>query len=115
MDSRPRRRRGSRTFSHASMVSWYWREGELAISHEMRWSADAGGGVAGRGDGGGAGVFGGEGGGRGEAWGVGGFVLVAEGFVEVAEGLVVGEEDVDLAAEANCGAGAGEETRQGRR
>ena len=58
-----------------------------------------------------AGVFGREGRGRGEAEDVGGFVLAAEGFVEVAEGLVVGEEDVDLAAEAEDGADAIDEAR----
>jgi hypothetical protein len=62
-----------------------------------------------------AGVLGGEGGGRGKAEDVGRFIFAAESFVEVAEGRVVGEEDVDLAWEADCGAGAVEESRKSGR
>src|SRR5437868_4869831 len=62
-----------------------------------------------------AGVLGCECGGRGEAEDVGRFIFAAEGFIEVAEGGVVGEEDVDLAWEADCSAGAVEEARKGGR
>jgi hypothetical protein len=62
-----------------------------------------------KGDGEIAHVFFCKGGGGREAEDVGGFVFAAEGFVEVAKGLVVGEEDVDFAAEADGEASAVEE------
>ncbi len=74
-----------------------------------------GGGLAGGGvkrDGEVAGVPFGEFGGRGEAEDVGGFVLAAKALVELAESGIIGEEDVDFAFEANCGAGAVEEARE---
>ena len=71
----------------------------------------AGGGVDG--DGEVAGVLRGYLGWRGEAEDVGGLVLAAIGAVEALEFGVGGEEDVDLAFEADGGSGAVEEARQG--
>ena len=50
--------------------------------------------------------------GRGEAEDVGGLVFAAERFVETTEGGVVGEQDLDLASEADGEAGAVKEARQ---
>ncbi len=49
----------------------------------------------------------------GEAEDVGGLVLVAELLVQALDGRVGGEQDLDFAAEAEEGAGAIEEARQG--
>ena len=50
--------------------------------------------------------------GSGEAEDVGGLVFAAKRFVETTEGGVVGEQDLDLASEADGKAGAVKEARQ---
>jgi hypothetical protein len=64
------------------------------------------------GDGEVAGVVRGELGRGGEAEDVGGLVFAAERFVETTECGVVGEQDLDLASEADGKAGAVKEARQ---